>query len=120
MRSKRWVSIIGSQIGHVLAEIGRLEAELGDGPLTVPASKGQPMPTGPAEPRQHRWLLVRLLDGAGPPGDAAPAEDALDALRRVLMVTLSVAVATFGSGLRAGQGNDYAWDASRKRNGHGR
>jgi hypothetical protein len=75
--------IIASQIGNVLAEIGRLEAELGDGPLTVPGSKGQPMPNRLlAELRQHRWLLVRMLDGAGTPGDAPPAEDAVDALRR--------------------------------------
>jgi hypothetical protein len=35
-----------------------------------------------AELRQHRWLLVRMLDGAGTHGDAPPAEDAVDALRR--------------------------------------
>jgi hypothetical protein len=75
-------AIITAQIGHVLGEIGRLEAELGDGSLTVAGSKGQPMPNRLlAELRQHRWLLVRMLDGAAA-GDGPPPEDAVDALRR--------------------------------------
>jgi len=76
-------AVITAQIEHVLAEIGRLEHELGDGQLTVAGSKGQPMPNRLlAELRQHRWLLVRMLDGATDAGDTPPPEDAVDALRR--------------------------------------
>jgi hypothetical protein len=76
-------AIITAQIEHVLGEIHRLETELGDGRLTVAGSKGQPMPNRLlAELRQHRWLLVRMLDGAAAAGDAPPPEDAVDALRR--------------------------------------
>ncbi len=76
-------SIIASQIENVLGEISRLETELGDGQLTVAGSKGQPMPNRLlAELRQHRWLLVRMLDGAAADAPFPAAEDAVDSLRR--------------------------------------
>ena len=75
-------SVREEQLAHVLEEIGRLEDDLGAGPLTVPGSKGQPMPNRLlAELRAHRWLLLRMLDGAAPGGDTPPAEDVVDRIR---------------------------------------
>jgi hypothetical protein len=75
-------SVREEQLAHVLEEIGRLEDDLGAGALTVPGSKGQPMPNRLlAELRAHRWLLLRMLDGAGPGGDRPPAEDVVDRIR---------------------------------------
>lgn len=43
--------------------IARMEAELRDGPLTVPGSQGQPVASPLiAELRQHRTALTRLFD----------------------------------------------------------
>jgi hypothetical protein len=74
--------VLEAQTARVLAEIGRLEAELDAGPLVVEGSTGQPMPNRLlAELRAHRWLLARLLsDGPGAPV-GPPAADAVDALR---------------------------------------
>jgi hypothetical protein len=75
-------SVREEQLAHVLEEIGRLEDDLHAGPLTVPGSKGQPMPNRLlAELRAHRWLLLRMLDGAAPGGDRPPAEDVVDRIR---------------------------------------
>jgi hypothetical protein len=73
--------VLGEQAVRVLAEIVRLEKELDAGPLVVPGSRGQPMPTRLlGELRAHRWLLARLLaEGSSPAGP--PAADAVDALR---------------------------------------
>jgi hypothetical protein len=72
--------VLGEQADRVLAEIGRLEAELDAGDLVVFGSKGQPVPNRLlAELRSHRWLLVRMLAGSPPVGP--PAADAIDALR---------------------------------------
>jgi hypothetical protein len=75
-------SVREKQLARVLGEIGRLEDGLDSGSLTVPGSKGQPMPNRLlAELRAHRWLLLRMLDGAAPGGDAPPAEDVVDRIR---------------------------------------
>jgi hypothetical protein len=72
--------VLGEQADRVLAEIGRLEAELDAGDLIVFGSKGQPVPNRLlAELRSHRWLLVRMLAGSPPAGP--PVADAVDALR---------------------------------------
>jgi hypothetical protein len=72
---------LAEQAERVLGEIHRLQDELDAGPLTVPGSKGQPMPNRLlGELRSHRWLLARLLaDGPALPGP--PAADAVDQLR---------------------------------------
>jgi hypothetical protein len=75
-------SVREKQLARVFGEIGRLESELDSGSLTVEGSKGQPMPNRLlAELRAHRWLLLRMLDGAGPGGDRPPAEDVVDRIR---------------------------------------
>ncbi len=73
--------VLESQTARVVAEIGRLEAELDAGPLVVEGSRGQPVPTKVlSELRSHRWLLVRMLsDGPMPAGP--PVADAVDQLR---------------------------------------
>jgi hypothetical protein len=76
-------SVREKQLARVLGEVERLETELDTGSLTVEGSKGQPMPNRLlAELRAHRWLLLRMLDGAPPGGDAPPpAEDVVDRIR---------------------------------------
>lgn len=76
--------MLEEQLAHVLDEITRLEDDLGAGGLTVPGSKGQPVPNRLlAELRAHRWLLMRMLDDgrAGPPPVLPPAEDVVDRIR---------------------------------------
>lgn len=71
-----------AQLARTVAEIERLEKELDAGELTVEGSKGQPMPNRLlAELRAHRWLLLRMLDGAGGTPDRPPAEDVVDQIR---------------------------------------
>lgn len=75
------MSVLTDQAQRVLAEITRLQEELDGGPLTVPGSKGQPMPNRLlGELRAHRWLLARLLSGESVPA-GPPVADAVDALR---------------------------------------
>lgn len=77
------MSVLGEQAERVLAEIRRLEGELDGGPLTVPGSKGQPMPNRLlGELRAHRWLLARLLAGGEPSPAGPPVADAVDQLRQ--------------------------------------
>jgi hypothetical protein len=74
--------VLASQADRVLAEIERLQSELDAGPLTVPGSKGQPMPNRLlSELRSHRWLLVRML-ADGPVAAGPPVADAVDQLRQ--------------------------------------
>jgi hypothetical protein len=75
--------VLEPQLAHVLDEIRRMEDELAAGSLTVPGSKGQPMPNRLlAELRAHRWLLVRLADSVNPDMAAARVPDTVDQLRR--------------------------------------
>jgi hypothetical protein len=76
-------SVLAAQTARMVDEITRLQAELDSGELVVEGSKGQPMPNRLlAELRAHRWLLVRMLAGTAAPGDAPPAEDEVDRIRR--------------------------------------
>jgi hypothetical protein len=75
--------VLEPQLAHVLDEIRRMEDELAAGSLTVPGSKGQPMPNRLlAELRAHRWLLVRLVDSVNPDAGVSRVPDTVDQLRR--------------------------------------
>jgi hypothetical protein len=78
--------VLDEQLAHTLAEIGRMEAALGDGELTVSGSKGQPIPNRLlGELRAHRLVLLRLLGVVGPaPGD--PPVDPIDEIRQSWIV----------------------------------
>ena len=73
---------LAAQADQVLAGIKRMQAELDAGPLTVPGSKGQPIPNGLLrELRAERWLYARLVAPAAGESVAPPVADAVDALR---------------------------------------
>ena len=74
--------VLEHQAAELLEEIALMRAELREGMLIVPGSKGQPTPNRLlGELRAHTWLLVRIIGGAAAADAAAPVEDAVDRLR---------------------------------------
>jgi hypothetical protein len=76
-------SVLVAQAERTLDEIGKLQAELDAGSLTVVGSMGQPICNKLlGELRAHRVLLMRLLGVFSSEGAGVLAEDELDQIRR--------------------------------------